>query len=104
MKDKIITNTLTVWSHIIETAFFSRLTGSVWDFRLALMSVLDKKDDKDYFRRWASWSSEVKQYYENYSKKTKPVGITVKSMKSNWKREWQGICYSKWVQERVHTC
>ena len=34
----------------------------------------------------------------NYDKIAKPVGITVKPMKSSLKREQQGIWYSKQVQ------
>ena len=45
------------------------------------------------------WGKSILGNYA-YDKKAKPMGITVKSMKSSLKSERPGIWYSKWVQGR----
>ena len=70
---------------------------------MAVVSVLDKKTpSKGYLKRWGSWSSEVKQYWNNRENQTKPNWGTSQS------NRWNQVCegsegvpwYSKWMQGR----
>ena len=91
MKSKI-TNNWQFEATINEKVFRGRLRGTVWDVRLEVVSVWNKKNLIGCLR-WVLWRSELKQYEgSTINKLSQKGGGGVQTMKKRTQKEGYSKC------------